>query len=436
MWPTAASATCALSRNVSLKQIGSSCMSCSVNGTGGISSSSADVSMLASTSSSLKSSSGLTSFGLGQAQDSRLSKKRFFQCKALKIEGPPPRIEPVASASSEKAAEVEKTTPPVDGAVVSSSPSTAESQDAKIARRAADWKRVEKLKETGTLHKGRVDACNSGGILVRINGLQSFLPFSQLNSARLTKDGVTKTSAEVGKELVGELITVKVIECNEEERRLIVSEKQAVLVESVQQIKEGDVYEGKVNSVTEYGAFVDLKFPDGSYPVSGLVHVSELSWDPVPFPRDFIQEGQIVKVKVVHVDREKLKLALTIKQLQADPLLETLDTLMPVEPQENTPDSSSSDAEMIETPLPGLEQIVAYMLKEEGITKVTLGRQALERRVVSQDLELWLSNVPVEDGKFTLLARAGRQVQEVHLETSLDRDGIKAAVQRVTGRVP
>lgn len=55
----------------------------------------------------------------------------------------------------------------------------------------------------------------------------------------------------------------QVIECNEEERRLIVSEKQAVLVESVQQIKEGDVYEGKVNSVTEYGAFVDLKFPDG-----------------------------------------------------------------------------------------------------------------------------------------------------------------------------
>ncbi|OAE24053.1 hypothetical protein AXG93_2402s1110 [Marchantia polymorpha subsp. ruderalis] len=430
MWPTAASATCSLSRTLSLGQIGSSCKS--VSGIGGLSSSSGDVSMLASSSSSLNSSSGLASFGVGQVRDSRASKKRFLKCKALKIEGPPPRIEPVASASSEKAAEADKTTPAVDGAAVPS-PSTAESQEAKIARRAADWRRVEKLKETGTLHKGRVDACNSGGILVRINGLQSFLPFSQLNSARLTKDGVTRTSAEVGKELVGELITVKVIECNEEERRLIVSEKQAVLVESVQQIKEGDVYEGKVNSVTEYGAFVDLKFPDGSYPVSGLVHVSELSWDPVPFPRDFIQEEQIVKVKVVQVDREKLKLALSIKQLQADPLLETLDTLMPVEPLETTP---GSDAEMIEIPLPGLEQIVAFMLEEEGITKVTLGRQALERRVVSQDLEIWLSNMHSSEPKKYKAKLDVTEVQEVHLETSLDRDGIKAAVQRVTGRVP
>ncbi|KAL3681363.1 hypothetical protein R1sor_024319 [Riccia sorocarpa] len=399
---------------------------------------SCDVSLLASSSSSLNSSGGFSSFGFRQAQDyyySRISRRsKTFQCKALKVEGPPQKIDPVAAASVEKATPADGSAP----APAAAAPSTSESPEAKQARRAADWRKAEKLKETGTLHKGRVDAHNSGGILVRINQLQGFLPFSQLNAARLTKDGVTRTSAEVGKELVGELITVKVIECSEEERRLIVSEKQAVLVESIQQIKEGDIYQGRVNSVTDYGAFVDLRFPDGSYPVSGLVHVSELSWDPVPFPRDFIEEGQEVKVKVVQVDREKLKLALSIKQLQADPLLETLDTLMPVEPQEDTrlADTLSSDAEMINTPLPGLEQIVAYMLQEEGITSVSLGRQALERRVVSQDLELWLSNAPVEDGSFTLLARAGRQVQEVHLSTSLDRDGIKAAVQRVTGKVP
>ncbi|KAL2620551.1 hypothetical protein R1flu_000756 [Riccia fluitans] len=413
------------SKNLNGHGVGSNSSSCSC-----------DVSALASSSSSLNSSCSFASFGFLQAQDyySRIQRRRNpFQCKALKVEGPPQRIDPVASASVEKAAAV-------DGAAIPAvaAPSTSESPEAKQARRAADWKRAEKLKESGTLHKGRVDACNSGGILVRINQLQGFLPFSQLNSARLTKDGVTKTSAEVGKELVGEFVTVKVIECNEEEKRLIVSEKQAVLVESIQRIKEGDVYEGRVNSVTDYGAFVDLRFPDGSYPISGLVHVSELSWDPVPFPRDFIEEGQEVQVKVVQVDREKLKLALSIKQLQADPLLETLDTLMPVEPQEDTrlAETLISDAEMTDTPLPGLEQIVSYMLQEEGISEVTLGRQALERRVVSQDLELWLSNAPVDDGKFTLLARAGRQVQEVHLNTTLDRDGIKAAVQRVTGKVP
>jgi hypothetical protein len=99
-------------------------------------------------------------------------------------------------------------------------------------------------------------------------------------------------------------------------------------------------------------------------------------------------------------------------------------------------DSVVLDAELLATSLPGLEQICAEILQEEGIKGITLGRQKLEQRVVSQDLELWLSNEPVEDGKFSLLARAGRQVQEVQLNTELDREGIKAAVQRVTGRVP
>jgi len=86
--------------------------------------------------------------------------------------------------------------------------------------------------------------------------------------------------------------------------------------------------------------------------------------------------------------------------------------------------------------LPGLDGICNELLQEDGITDVQFGRQVLEKRVVSQDLELWLSNVPAKDNKFTLLARAGRQVQEVYLTSSLDQEGIKKAVQRVLGRVP
>ncbi|KAH9554567.1 hypothetical protein CY35_08G070100 [Sphagnum magellanicum] len=307
----------------------------------------------------------------------------------------------------------------------------------KLDRKAADWKKAEKGMESGAIHKGRIDACNSGGLLVRFGSLQGFLPFSQMTVARLPKDG-SKTLAEVAKELVGELIFVKIIEVNEEERRLIFSEKQASLIESLRQIQVGSIFDGKVNSVADFGAFVDLQLPDGSYPVSGLIHVSELSWDPVRNPRDLLEEGQMVRVKVIQVDLDRMRLALSMKQLQADPLLETLDTLMPVEAQEGTlsTDSVVLDAELLATALPGLEQICAEMLQEEGIKGITLGRQKLEQRVVSQDLELWLSNEPVEDGKFSLLARAGRQVQEVQLNTELDREGVKAAVQRVTGRVP
>jgi len=200
-------------------------------------------------------------------------------------------------------------------------------------------------------------------------------------------------------------------------------------------VEEGSVYDGKVNSVTDFGAFVDLVLPDGTSPVSGLVHISELSWDPVRNPRDLLEEGRTVRVKVIQVDKERMRLALSIKQLQADPLLETLDTLMPVQTQDSL-EPIEQDAELLGTALPGLEQICEELMNEEGIMGVTLGRTRLEKRVVSQDLELWLANAPVEDGKFSLLARAGRQVQEVQLNTNLDREGIKAAVQRVTGRVP
>ena len=71
---------------------------------------------------------------------------------------------------------------------------------------------------------------------------------------------------------------------------------------------------------------------------------------------------------------------------------------------------------------------------DEGVDAVTLGRQALESRVVSQDLELWMTNDKVVDG-YNLVARAGRQVQEVHVKSSLSREDIKLAVVRVTSRI-
>jgi predicted RNA-binding protein with RPS1 domain len=304
----------------------------------------------------------------------------------------------------------------------------------KIDRKAADWKKAEKVMENGTIHRGRVDACNSGGLLVRFGSLQGFLPFSQMDTARIPKDG-SRALAEVAKELVGELVSVKMIEVIEAERRLIFSEKQAVLEENLRLVEEGSIYDGTVNSVTDFGAFVDIVLPDGTSSVSGLVHISELSWDPVRNPRDLLEEGQNVRVKVIQSDKERKRVALSIKQLEADPLLETLDTLMPVQTRDSS-EPIDQDAELLGTSLPGLEQICEELMNEEGITGISLGRTRLEKRVVSQDLELWLANAPVEDGKFSLLARAGRQVQEVQLNTILDREGIKAAVQRVTGRVP
>ncbi|GMP55388.1 hypothetical protein CsSME_00020225 [Camellia sinensis var. sinensis] len=100
-----------------------------------------------------------------------------------------------------------------------------------------------------------------------------------------------------------------------------------------------------------------------------------------------------------------------------------------------TGSSSTSSPYNIE-PLPGLQTILEELLREEGISEIRISRQGFEKRVVSQDLQLWLSNAPAIGKQFTLLARAGRQVQEIQLTTSLDQEGIKRALQRVLERVP
>lgn len=89
-----------------------------------------------------------------------------------------------------------------------------------LLQKTADWQKAQKVMEDGTIHRGRVDACNSGGLLVRFGSLQGFLPFSQMDSGRIPKDG-SKALAEIAKELVGDLVSVKMIEVNESERRLI-----------------------------------------------------------------------------------------------------------------------------------------------------------------------------------------------------------------------
>lgn len=270
--------------------------------------------------------------------------------------------------------------------------------------------------------------------MIRFYSLLGFLPYPLLSPSYSCKDP-QKAVQDIAKDLVGSSISVKVIEASEEEKKLIFSEKDAIWSKYANQVKVGNVFDARVGSVEDYGAFVHLQFPDGQYYLTGLVHLSEVSWDLVQDVRDFLNEGNHVKVKVVHIDREKSRITLSIKQLEEDPLLETLDKVIPKEGQFGS-NAGHMSSNLNMEPLPGLESICKELLQENGVTDVRLGRQGLEKRVVSQDLEIWLSNVPAKDKQFTLLARAGRQVQEVYLTTTLDQEAIKKAVQRVLGRVP
>ncbi|KAL6970889.1 hypothetical protein U1Q18_030569 [Sarracenia purpurea var. burkii] len=312
--------------------------------------------------------------------------------------------------------------------------SLASPENVRQARGSADWETARDYSERGLIYEGMVEGFNAGGLLVRFYSLVGFLPYPQLSPYHSCKEP-NKTIQEIAKALSGSLISVKVIQADQGSRKLIFSEKEAMWSKFSQQINVGEIFEGRVGSVEDYGAFIHLRLSDGSYRLTGLVHVSEVSWDLVQDVRDILSDGDEVRVKVIKIDREKSRITLSIKQLEEDPLLETLDKVIP---QDGSVDPSliATRSTYIIEPLPGLEGILEELLHEEGISNVRISRQGFEKRVVSQDLQLWLSNVPAIDKQFTLLARAGRQVQEIQLTTSLDQEGIKRALQRVLERVP
>ena len=125
---------------------------------------------------------------------------------------------------------------------------------------------------------------------------------------------------EGGGRISGEPIQVKIIEIDRARRRLILSEravnpesKQSVKERILDEIKEGQIYTGRVTSIADFGAFVNINGADG------LVHLSEISWDRISNPNEVLQVGQEVKVKVINVDREKKRIGLSIRTLQGDP---------------------------------------------------------------------------------------------------------------------
>ena len=120
--------------------------------------------------------------------------------------------------------------------------------------------------------------------------------------------------------MVGQPISVRIIEVDRERRRLILSERAAnaesrasMKDRDISELEEGKAYTGRVTSLADFGAFVDVNGADG------LVHLSELSWDRLAQPKDILEVGQDVQVKVINIDREKKRIGLSIRALQDDP---------------------------------------------------------------------------------------------------------------------
>jgi small subunit ribosomal protein S1 len=187
------------------------------------------------------------------------------------------------------------------------------------AQEQKGWAEVEKMLEDSATYEGRVDGFNKGGIIVPVYGLRGFIPASQLSiSRRMAVTGDTPDQRYA--KMIGEPISVRVIEVDRKRRRLILSERaassetrQSIKERVIESLKEGETYTGKVTSLADFGAFVNVNGADG------LVHLSEISWDRVQHPSEVLEVGQEVKVKVINIDREKRRIGLSIRALQSDP---------------------------------------------------------------------------------------------------------------------
>lgn len=188
------------------------------------------------------------------------------------------------------------------------------------ATRERSWEELRRKLESGDIIETEILDANKGGLIVRVQGVTGFLPVSQLAQDHYPRvDGGDKTKILVRlKEYVGKQFKVKVIGADQNIEKLIVSEKAALsdeLSNVLKNIKEGDVVEGTVSGVVEFGIFVRFNI-DGNE-LEGLVHISELAWQRIDNPLDFVSLGETIKAKIISVDG--LRISLSIKQLQEDP---------------------------------------------------------------------------------------------------------------------
>ena len=197
------------------------------------------------------------------------------------------------------------------------------------AREEADWREVEELLESGDVYESKIIGYNKGGLIVSVNNLRGFVPASQVSVLRRSEiPSDANTPDQKWSKMVNEEIKVKVIELDRERHRLILSER-AALQETRETLKErlldelseGDVRTGRITSVADFGAFVNI---DGA---DGLVHLSEISWDHINHPSEVLSVGQIVEVKVISIDSDRKRIGLSIRQLQPDPWLKKIDEI-------------------------------------------------------------------------------------------------------------
>lgn len=181
------------------------------------------------------------------------------------------------------------------------------------------WDELQRIFEDQEIIDVMPYDANRGGLLIEVEGIRGFLPVSQLAAGNYPRvSGADKDEIlQKLNSLTNKPIKVRVLDVSKKDNKLIVSEKEAVrdqLQDRFSKLKIGDVVEGVITGVIDFGAFVNVEG------IEGLIHISEISWERVEDPKDHIKVGDKIKAKIIAIDKDRLSLSL--KQMSEDPWLQ------------------------------------------------------------------------------------------------------------------
>jgi small subunit ribosomal protein S1 len=189
----------------------------------------------------------------------------------------------------------------------------------KRAAKDRGWGELQRVFEEQEIIDVSPYDANRGGLLIELEGIRGFLPVSQLAAEHYPRVSDADKDEILTKlnSLANKPLRVRILDVSRKDNKLIFSEKEAIrddMQSRLSELKVGDVVEGVVTGIIDYGVFVNV---DG---IEGLVHISEISWERVEDPRKYVKVGEAVKAKIIAIDKDRL--SLSIKQMSEDPWLE------------------------------------------------------------------------------------------------------------------
>lgn len=184
------------------------------------------------------------------------------------------------------------------------------------------WEDVQEKLDAGDIIEVQAYDANRGGMLIEYEGVRGFLPVSQLSAEHYPRVGSADKDEILQRlnSLIGQPLKVRILDADRKTNKLIFSEKEAVkdgLAARFEKLAVGDTVKGVVTGVVDFGAFVNV---DG---IEGLVHISEISWERVSSPADYVKVGDTIEAKIISIDKDRL--SLSMKQLTKDPWLDEVE---------------------------------------------------------------------------------------------------------------